>query len=461
MATRSHPAAREVNFDGLVGPTHNYAGLSPGNVASLAHSGTPSSPRRAALEGIAKMRRCIDLGLTQAILPPQLRPDIAVLRRLGFAPTGSPADAIRAAADRAPRLLAIASSASAMWTANAATISPSADTADGRIHITPANLCAHFHRFIEADTTTRTLRAIFHSPSHFTVHDPLPAHPHLGDEGAANHGRFAASHGDPGIELFVFGRYALRESAPSSIDPAAPATHIARQTFEASRALIAGHALDPTRAVLAQQSPDAIDAGVFHNDVISVTNGPVFLHHDHAFLDTPATIAHLRNAAAAIGVTLIPVPIRAADVSFADAVGSYLFNSQLLTLPDGSMLLLAPTESRDTPSVRAAIDRVIADAANPIARVEYMDLRQSMHNGGGPACLRLRIVLTDDELAAIPPGVIMSHDALTRLEALVTRHYRQTLTPADLADPALFDESRAAMEALEQLLGIDLTTTPR
>ena len=27
--------AYEVNFDGLVGPTHNYAGLSYGNVASL------------------------------------------------------------------------------------------------------------------------------------------------------------------------------------------------------------------------------------------------------------------------------------------------------------------------------------------------------------------------------------------------------------------------------------------
>ncbi len=455
-AARNHPPAREVNFDGLVGPTHNYAGLSPGNVASLSHSGAPSSPKLAALEGIAKMRRCIDLGLTQGVVPPQLRPDIRALRQLGFAPTGSDAEVVCDAAERAPRLLAIATSASAMWTANAATVSPSADTADGRVHITPANLAAHFHRAIEADATTRVLRAIFHDAAHFVVHDPVPRHPHFGDEGAANHGRICASHGSPGVELFVFGRYALRESSPGAEQPREPKSHIAQQTFEASRAIVSNHGVDPARTIFAQQNPDAIDAGVFHNDVISVANGPVLLHHEHAFLDTPGVIARLREARASVGTHFVPVCVRASEVSFQDAVVSYLFNSQLLTIPDGTMLLLAPTESRDTPSVRQAIDRIITDGANPIASVEYMNLRQSMHNGGGPACLRLRVVVTDAQLGAVAAGVIMSHASLTRLEALVKKHYRETIAPSDIADPRVHEECVGVMRELEEVVGIPL-----
>ena len=320
MTLRTPSPAREINFDGLVGPTHNYAGLSPGNVASLSHSGSPSSPRRAALEGIAKMRRCLDLGLTQGVLPPQVRPDIGTLRALGFAPGGSPAEVVRDAAGRAPRLLAMASSASAMWTANAATVSPSADTRDGRVHITPANLIAHFHRAIEAEATTRTLRAIFRDDRRFVVHDPVVGHPHFGDEGAANHGRICAAHGSAGVEVFVFGRYALRESCPGTDQPREPRTHIARQTYEASRAIASNHGLDPRRTVMVQQNPDAIDAGVFHNDVISVTNGPVFLHHEHAFVDTPSVIARMREASAGVGTEMIPVCVRASEVSFADAV---------------------------------------------------------------------------------------------------------------------------------------------
>lgn len=460
------PPAREVNFDGLVGPTHNYAGLSPGNVASLAHSGAASSPRAAALEGIAKMRRCLDLGLTQAVLPPHVRPNVEVLHRLGFGVGGSASEVIADCAARAPRVLAMASSSSAMWTANAATISPSADTADGRVHITPANLVAHFHRAIEADATTRTLRQIFRNEQRFVVHDPLPAHALTGDEGAANHGRLAASHGARGVELFVFGRYGVRESAVAihgDAEPPAPRVHIARHTFEASRALARTHLLDESRVVFAHQHPDAIDAGVFHNDVISVTNGNVLLYHEGAFVepggvygDAPTTVDRLREACRGVGVDLIPVCVRATEVSYAHAVSSYLFNSQVLTLGDGSMMILAPTEAHENERVRTALDRIVADDANPIARVEFMNLRQSMHNGGGPACLRLRVVLTDAELGAIAPGVVMTHERLARLEELVRRHYRETLTPPDLADPMVFSECVAAMRELEELLGIEV-----
>src|SRR5664279_2917679 len=180
----------EYNFDGIPGPTHNYSGLATGNIASEHNAGFAANPREAALQGLAKMRALATRGFPQAVLPPHERPFLPTLRALGF--TGTDAAILHGAARDAPSLLAACSSAAAMWVANAATVSPSADTADGRVHFTPANLVSHFHRSLEAPTTTAILRAIFADAAHFAVHDPLPAAPQLGDEGAANHTRFAA-----------------------------------------------------------------------------------------------------------------------------------------------------------------------------------------------------------------------------------------------------------------------------
>src|SRR5690349_2574420 len=128
---------RELQFDGLVGPTHHYAGLSPGNLASQAHAGEASNPRAAALEGLTKMRRVRELGIVQAVLPPQPRPSVALLRRLGF--TGTDVAVLSRALAEAPDLLHAASSASSMWAANAATVVPASDSADGKTHFVPAN----------------------------------------------------------------------------------------------------------------------------------------------------------------------------------------------------------------------------------------------------------------------------------------------------------------------------------
>ena len=123
--------AVEVNFDGLIGPTHNYAGLSPGNVPSLSNAGAESRPREAALQGLAKMRRVRDLAWDgqgqppQGVLVPQQRPDLGLLRRLGF--TGDDARVLESAAEASPTVLAACWSASSMWAANAATVSPSAE----------------------------------------------------------------------------------------------------------------------------------------------------------------------------------------------------------------------------------------------------------------------------------------------------------------------------------------------
>ena len=128
-------SACELNIDGLVGPTHNYGGLSYGNVASQNNCQVASNPREAARQGLAKMKALMDMGFAQAVLAPQERPDVQALRACGF--SGSDAQVIEKAAREAMPLLVASCSASSMWTANAATVSPSADTADGLslIHI--------------------------------------------------------------------------------------------------------------------------------------------------------------------------------------------------------------------------------------------------------------------------------------------------------------------------------------
>ncbi|HYQ99849.1 MAG TPA: N-succinylarginine dihydrolase [Casimicrobiaceae bacterium] len=430
----------EINFDGIPGPTHNYAGLAHGNLAAERHARQVANPREAALQGLAKMRALAARGFAQAVLPPHERPFLPGLRAQGFA--GSDAEVLARAARESPRMLAACSSAAAMWAANAATVSPSADTADGRVHFTPANLVAHFHRAIEAATTTRVLRAIFADARKFVVHDPLPAAPQLGDEGAANHTRFAGADGGPGVELFVYGRAAYDAAV------AGPRQYPARQTREACEAIARRHGLDPARTLYAQQHPDAIDAGVFHNDVIAVGHATALFCHERAWVDQDALLLRL---AAAVGAAFDHVVVRASDVSVDDAVSTYLFNSQLLPRPDGRLLLVAPAEVREHARVGAYVDRLIA-SGGAIAEMTTFDLRQSMRNGGGPACLRLRVALTSDERAAVGARVFLDDALAEDLERWIRRHYRDRLAPEDLPDPQLLDESRRALDELTRLL---------
>jgi succinylarginine dihydrolase len=427
-----------VNFDGIPGPTHNYAGLARGNLAATRNAKAIANPREAALQGLAKMRLLAARGYAQAVLPPQERPDVAALRALGF--RGDDRDVVVRAGREAPALLAACASAASMWVANAATVSASADCADGRVHVTPANLVTHFHRSIEAPTTTRVLRAIFADEARFRVHDPLPAAPQFGDEGAANHTRFAADVSSPGVEWFVYGRSAFTAGP-------VPAHYPARQTREASEAVARRHLLDPARTLFTRQNPEAIDAGVFHNDVIAVGEGAFLFCHERAFLDGTATLDALARV---VGPRFAARVVRDDEVPLDVAVTTYLFNSQLLPRDDGRLLLVAPRECSEHPATAALLERLPADS--PIAEVLTFDLRQSMRNGGGPACLRLRAPLTPAERNAIRANVFVDDALADTLEAWVVRHYRDRLAPADLADPALLDETRRALDELTRLL---------
>ena len=411
-------ALTEINFDGIVGPSHNYAGLSLGNLASQRNAGEESQPRAAALQGVDKMRTNLALGLAQGVFVPAPRPNRAWLAELGT--TIDQADAT---------LAANALSASAMWAANAATVSPAPDTADGRCHLTVANLKTMAHRSHEWRSTLAQLQLAFAADA-FAVHGPVP--PAFGDEGAANHMRLTASHGEPGAEVFVYG--------------VSGGAFPARQHLEASKAIARLHRLDPARTVFAEQSEEAIAAGAFHNDVVAVANERVLFAHEKAFADKAALIAGCEK--------LVPgfeyVEVSDADVPLADAVRSYLFNAQLVTAPGGETVLVAPTECRETPAVWSWIERHIA-GNGPIRRVEIVDVRQSMANGGGPACLRLRVVA---DPGTVDPRFLVDDAKLDAIAEVIRTRWPVAIHNDQLTNPALIRDIEAARAALLETLGL-------
>lgn len=434
----------EVNFDGLVGPTHHYAGLSFGNEASTKHRQQLSNPKLAAKQGLLKMKALADLGLKQGVFAPQERPHVPSLRSLGF--TGTDQQVIASALKRAPELLSALSSASCMWTANAGTVSPSADSADGRVHFTAANLNNKFHRSIEHSTTSQILAAMFNNERHFVHHAALPEVALFGDEGAANHNRLGGAYDRAAVQVFVYGQQFLGGVA-------GPQRYPARQSREASEAIARLHQLDPSKTVFIQQHPDVIDQGVFHNDVIAVSNQQVLFHHQHAFLNQGQALAEIRTKMADLGHDLVSIEVPDQRVSVADAVSTYLFNSQILTRADGGMSIVVPEESRQNTAVWSYLTDMIA-MGTPIDDIKVFDLRESMRNGGGPACLRLRVAVNQAELEAINPQVLMNDALFERLNLWVDRYYRDQLSQADLADPELLLQSRGALDELTQILGL-------
>ncbi len=400
----------EINFDGLIGPSHNYAGLSLGNLASARHAGGISHPRAAALQGLEKMRANLLLGLVQGVFFPLPRPDHAWLTSLATR-----------IADCSPGLRACALSASSMWAANAATVSPAPDTADGKCHLTVANLVTMPHRSHEWPDTLKQLRLAFAHPA-FAVHPPVPAP--FGDEGAANHMRLCAHHGAAGVEVFVYGK----SGGPFP----------ARQHLEASHTVTRGNQV---RAPLfVQQSEEAIAAGAFHNDVVAVANEHVLFAHEHAFAEKDAFYSDL--SAALPEAQIIEVPESA--VSLADAIQSYLFNAQLVTLPSGGMALIVPTEAQDNARVWTYLTTLVA-GNGPIRRVVPVDVRQSMANGGGPACLRLRVVC---DPANVDPRFLVDEMRLDQLADIVSQYWPERVSPADLDQPAFWAEIAQARTTL-------------
>jgi succinylarginine dihydrolase len=443
MDTAQSTEFLEYNFDGLVGPTHHYGGLSHGNPASMQNRALVSNPRLAVRQGLAKMRCLFELGVGQAVIPPLRRPQLSLLRRVGF--TGNDQQVIEKAWRDAPDLLSASFSASGMWTANAATVAPSCDTADRRLHCTPANLIANLHRSFEAEETAALWQVLFPDPQLFFHHAPLPRTVAFSDEGAANHNRLVGEPGQRGIHLFVYGREYFRQTR---------STHFPqRQTLEAARAIARLHLLNADQVFFAQQDPESIEAGAFHNDVIATAHNELLLYHEKAFVEAEALIERLSSAFARTqGRELSAIKIN--QFSLKEAVASYFFNSQIVTAADGKMVVIAPEESRQIAVVRETILQLQSDPTCPISHVLFLDLRESMKNGGGPACLRNRVVLNARERAAVPRHVFLDKQSFSKLENWADRRYRESLVLSDFLDPSFREEVDVALDELTQILDL-------
>lgn len=430
----------EGNLDGIVGPTHNYAGLAFGNEASLANAGSVSNPRAAALQGLQKMQTVMQLGIPQMVMPPHPRPNVHLLGQLGF--RGHLREQIASVARQAPQLLPYAYSAAGMWVANAATVAPSVDTPGGYAHFTPANLIATAHRAPEAAFVTRALKRLFPDEKHFAHHAPLPANLLFADEGAANHMRLGLPDGK-GLHVFVYGR----DEASFGQKGKYPARH----SLQASQAVARLHGLDTARTFFIRQHPEAIDAGIFHNDVIATSHENMLLYHERGYGDNDASVEALERAA---GGALCIIRVSEKQLPLSAAVQTYIFNSQIVSIPHGGMLMLAPAECKNHPQASALIASICADPDNPIREAHFLDLRESMRNGGGPACLRLRIPIDAKAWQCVHQGAVLTQALYEKLVAWVNAHYRDRLASQDLADPKLAEESLAALAALEDVLDL-------
>lgn len=445
MTSNTHEAgAQEVQVDRLVSLTHHYGGLSYGNIASMQSERQVSSPLNALLEGLNKMRLVAEQGVPQFILPPQLRPRLDILQRLGY--YGDDQTLVEAAWRDNPFLLRAVFSSSAMWMANSATVAPSCDTQDRAVHFTPANLLHYPHRSLETDTTARDLAYLFPAQHGFIHHAPLPASDAFSDEGAANHTLLTSRHGTKGIHLFVFGRSFYGSDKTYNLG-----NFPARQTQEAAKAIARLHQLDPECVLCWQQSPQAIQAGVFHNDVIAVGEETLFFYHEHAFVDTESCIAQLHDVAAKQGISLQCVKVREEQLSLEEAVRCFLFNAQILRLPSGGRFLLASQEAIEMEKSRLILES-LSEQIPDLQAVHWVPLRQSMRNGGGPACLRLRVVLTQDQRARVHPYAWWTPELHDALIAWGKRHYRTQLYVKDLLDPNLRQEALQAQHEIDQLL---------
>tara|TARA_B100000315_G_scaffold255973_3_gene300738 strand:+ start:1234 stop:2583 length:1350 start_codon:yes stop_codon:yes gene_type:complete len=437
--------AWEVNFDGLSGPTHSYGGLSYGNVASTENQLNISNPKEAAFQGLKKMKTLHDLGLKQGVLPPHERPDFNMLRRLGFA--GTEAEIVEKANQVDMRLPFSCFSSAGMWVANAATVSPSSDTRDGRVHFTPANLVSEFHRSIEAPFTGRVLKRIFSDDRHFSHHEPIPGSLYLSDEGSANHLRLCRLYNEPGVEIFVYGRETPRQGVKY------PTIYPARQTRESAMAVKRLHELRNDATLFIQQNPVAIDQGVFHNDVICSGDRNLLWYHEDAFLDGPGAISAIQKMCAErYGITLKAIQTTNRQLTIDQAIQSYVFNSQVVTLPDQSQCLIAPSRCCEISSALTCIDEFVEGSG--IQHVRYVDLAQSMLNGGGPACLRLRVVLTDEEISHVHESVLLTELLYECLVGWISRNFRDRLHIDDLADPLFLRECQETLDELTAILNL-------
>ncbi|HBE69121.1 MAG TPA: succinylarginine dihydrolase [Planctomycetaceae bacterium] len=430
----------EANIDALPGPTHLFSGLGVGNVASIEHRNQTAYPKQAALENLAKAELVAGLGIPQYVWLPPDRPNLEMLRKVGF--NGSAREITAAALEHAPSMLQASLSSAFMWAANSGTFSPAVDCDDNCYHFTPANLISSLHRGGEANERAADLHAMLAKrlDRPLILHDPLPELVPLRDEGAANHMRLSDASGLNAINVFVYG------DGPSG---RRPQVHFPRQTRLSVEALARQHRLPGGRVAFVQQHPAAIDAGVFHNDVIATSHRNFLFYHELAFADGEAVEMIKRQFASEVGqpLTIAKVPLE--QLSLTDAVESYLFNSQIVVDDTDTWTIICPNQCQSVLSAKNVVEGLIADSNCPIAAVRYISLQQSMSGGGGPACVRLRLpIAAQAEILQADSFYRLTDDRAASLRRAIAETYPEELTLGDFTRTDVLDQVRVARESL-------------
>jgi succinylarginine dihydrolase len=337
-----------------------------------------------------------------------------------------------------------------MWAANAGTFTPACDASDGRHHLTLANLASSWHRAAESRERLGQLSTLFAATESqpagkAVLHDALPSIVPLRDEGAANHMRLCDAEGTSAVHIFVYGQADLAVAATQTM---------ARQTLAASQAVARLHGLDPSRTFYLQQHPHAIEAGVFHNDVIATSHANMLLYHEFAFWKAEDELARIGQAYQHFcGRPLQRICIRQQELTLTDAVSSYFFNSQILTPrgassgPSPGHTLVCAQQCQRMPQVRAMIERLVADERHLITQVRYVNLDESMAGGGGPACLRLRVQLPSELIDQFAPTARWTSDRDSQWRAVIEQYYPEQLEWERLGDPHLIQQYAAAYAA--------------
>ena len=423
----------EINIDGLVGASHHFGGLGVGNIASREHQNQESHPRQAALEGLQKAWLLKSLGVQQFVFLPPPRPRLDLLSELGF--RGTIQEQLAAAREDAPQALSAVFSSAFMWMANAATVTAASDSLDGRLHCTPANLMSSWHRASEAAERAPQLTSLLSGIDNQQIHRPLPSSLPLRDEGAANHMRLCDQSGRIGFNVFVYG------TDDCQTDQQPPVRFFPRHTRAASQAIARLHQLPSDRTFFLRQHPHAIDAGVFHNDVIATSCDHILVHHELAFLQGESELSRLESQyEQTCGQPLLRMVISNSELPLADAVRSYLFNSQIVrpaattgTRTDSPRyILVCPHHCQEIPAASKLIARWLADPHVPIDEVRFVRLAESMANGGGPACLRLRMILEADDVLRLSCKYQLSVELFDRLSAAIEQWYPPSLSLDEL-----------------------------
>ena len=431
----------EAQIDRVVGPTHHFGGLGVGNVASQMHAGQASNPQAAAFQGLDKMRLVAGLGVPQLILPPQPRPDFHLLTALGY--RGTPAEILRMVLEDDPSVLSAATSCSAMWTANAATVTPSCDSDQGTLMMTVANLSASLHRSIEATVTCKELGRLFNTG--FEVRDALPGGASMRDEGAANHMRLSSPDGQVGVNVFVHGD-----------GPPEPHVHWPRQTLATGKAIARCHGLKEHDVFHLKQNPEAIDAGAFHNDVVAMSHQDLLIHHESAFApESRSEMSRLQSRfQEVVERPLRVLRIASDELTLEDAINTYFFNSQVISTSTSGKTtwsILCPVQVQRHTGANQLIQRLCAE--DVFDAVHFVDLGQSMDGGGGPACLRLRVPIAQHELARLAESAFWNETLDSDLRDIISDRYPRRLQLADLADAEICQQALETQRLLSERMG--------